>query len=60
MRRWQFSVNNENDMACLIYPFGCLEEAAGSTPICASRNMPVLRFGFGKAKFESTLFILNL
>jgi hypothetical protein len=33
-----------------------LEEAAGG----ASRNTPVLRFGFGKAKFKSTLFVLNL
>jgi hypothetical protein len=47
-------------MGCLIYLFGCLEEAAGSTSIHASRNMPVLRFGFGKAKFESTPFVSNL
>jgi hypothetical protein len=35
-------------------------EAAGSTRVDASRSMPILGFGFGKAKFESTPFVLNL
>jgi hypothetical protein len=26
----------------------------------ASRSMPILGFGFGKAHFESTLFVSNL
>jgi hypothetical protein len=36
-----------------MYPFGGSGEAA-------SHSMPILSFGFGKAKFESTLFISNL
>jgi hypothetical protein len=35
-------------------------KAAGSTPIGASRSMPVLGFGFGKAHLESTPFVSNL
>jgi hypothetical protein len=35
-------------------------KAAGSTPIRASRNLPIGYFGFGKASVKSHLFVSNL
>jgi hypothetical protein len=35
-------------------------KAAGSTPIHASRNLPIGYFGFGKASVKSHPFVSNL